>query len=103
MDEHEIGSLDDITPGSGREFMVGRERIAVFRLDDGRVFASEAWCPHRGAPLVHAPLGDATVTCPLHGWRFDLTNGGAILGGCSLLTYPIRVDDQGRLHVTLPG
>lgn len=99
--EHNLGPVDAIPLGRAREYVVAGQRVAVFRLSDGRLFASEAYCPHAGAPLVGGWVRDASVTCPYHGWQFALDTGLAILGGCSLLTYTVRVDDEQTLHLSL--
>ena len=50
-------------------------RIVLCR-DDGRVYALEDRCPHRGTPLSlgrqHFP---GTITCPYHGWTYRLDSG----------------------------
>jgi nitrite reductase/ring-hydroxylating ferredoxin subunit len=32
-------------------------------------------CPHLGGPLEGAPLADGCITCPWHGYRFDVRTG----------------------------
>src|SRR5215470_10922592 len=39
------------------------------------VFAVENRCPHRGARLDDAAVGGRTITCPMHGRRYDLRSG----------------------------
>jgi nitrite reductase/ring-hydroxylating ferredoxin subunit len=42
----------------------------------GAVFACESECPHQGAPLQGAFLKEiGTISCPRHGYRFDLVTG----------------------------
>ena len=50
---------------------VGGRRVAVFRTPDGFRAIDHA-CPHAGGPLADGIVADRCVTCPLHGWRFDL-------------------------------
>jgi nitrite reductase (NADH) small subunit len=94
-----------IPPGEGRTFQVGAERIAVFHARDGRVFATQAECPHRSGPLSDGLMGGHVVICPLHAWKFDLRTGervsGAGEGACELKTYPVRVDPEGRIVVAV--
>jgi len=52
--------------------------IAVFRTGDGRVFALEDRCPHRGGPLSQGIVHGHCVTCPLHDWVIDLGTGAAV-------------------------
>ena len=42
-----LGPVDRIPIGEGREFEVEGELIAVFRARDGGVFGAQARCPHR--------------------------------------------------------
>ncbi|GAA3191260.1 Rieske 2Fe-2S domain-containing protein [Dactylosporangium siamense] len=55
--------------------MLCGEKIALVR-DAGTVYALHDRCPHRGVPLS---LGNqqfpGTLSCPYHGWTFDLPTG----------------------------
>ena len=70
-----LGSVNKISPGQGRCYVVGGEEIAVFRQRDGRLFAAQNRCPHRQGPLSEGLLGDGKIICPLHSHRFDLATG----------------------------
>jgi nitrite reductase (NADH) small subunit len=98
----DLGSVDQIPLGEGRAFSVGGRRIAVFRTRDGRIFATQAECPHRGGPLADGLVGSATVVCPLHEWRFDLVTGATPNGACAIAVYPLSVDAAGQLALELP-
>lgn len=99
MVEVQVGSVASIPPGEGRNFLVGCERIAIFRTRGGELFAVQAECPHRGGPLADGLVGGHTLICPLHAWKFDLTTGKALMGDCGLKTYPARVDAEGQIVV----
>ncbi|MGI9051825.1 MAG: Rieske 2Fe-2S domain-containing protein [Ilumatobacteraceae bacterium] len=46
-------------------------------------------CPHRNADLaVFGEIEDCTLTCTLHGWRFDLTSGTCLTAA----DHPIRAN-----------
>lgn len=95
-----VRPLDSIPVGEGRTFAVNGEQIAVFRTRSGGVFAVQAHCPHRGGPLADGLVGETTVVCPLHASKFDLSSGqplGGPAGDCPIKTYPVRVDEQGRI------
>lgn len=50
--------------------------LAVFRLTDPeRVFVIDNTCPHSGGNLSGGAVSDCVVTCPWHGWKFDLASG----------------------------
>ena len=60
------------------------------------VYATQAECPHRQGPLADGLIGGATVVCPFHAWKFDLTTGEALMGQCGIQTYPVRLSEVGR-------
>jgi len=68
--------------------------IAIFRASDDRVFAVRDACPHKQGPLSQGIMHGHSVTCPLHNWNIDLSNGQA-LGpdeGCANV-FPVKVVD----------
>lgn len=97
MLEMKLCPLNEIPPGEGRNFSALGEKIAVFHTRAGAVFAVQAACPHRGGPLADGLVGGTTLICPLHAWKFDLTNGTPLMGECALKTFPARVDDSGYI------
>lgn len=52
--------------------------VAVVALADGTFVAFENWCPHKGGPLAFGKIKNGIVTCPWHGFRFDLRTGKAV-------------------------
>jgi nitrite reductase (NADH) small subunit len=95
----QLGSIAEIPRGEGRTFRVGELRVAVFHARDGRVFATQAECPHRGGPLSDGLLGGTTLVCPLHEWSFDLLSGMALNGQCGLRMYPVTQAPDGTLAI----
>ena len=96
-----VAPLQAIPPGEGRTFEIAGERLAIFHTRTGEVFATQAECPHKSGPLADGLVGGTTLICPLHTWKFDLRTGESTLGSCGLKTYPARLDDEGRVLVTL--
>lgn len=77
-------TLDNLTEGQGREFLVGSRIVAVFRV--GRqVFSLDGLCAHQGGPIAKGRLDGFCVTCPWHGWQYDVTNGTHLLSQKKLL------------------
>ena len=85
--------LDEVPLGLGRSFQVGENLVAVFRTRNGRVFATDGICPHKGGPLADGMLGtDDQVVCPYHTFRFDSSTGVCDQSTvCSIETYPVEV------------
>jgi len=72
---------------------------------DGAVVAHAARCPHSSGPLEDAPLAaDGTLTCPWHGWRFDLRSGRSADGRRARLPAPpqIAIDPEGNVRLLPP-
>jgi nitrite reductase/ring-hydroxylating ferredoxin subunit len=74
-----IAAAADIPPGTGRAYAVGRYDIALFNVD-GQFYALENSCPHQGGPIADGWLEGPEVTCPWHGWCFDVRSGKMTLG-----------------------
>ena len=95
-----LGRVAQIPRGEGRVFRVGRSSIAVFHSRNGKVFATEPSCPHKGGPLADGIIGEHKIVCPLHAFVFDLSNGQPLGNGCrALKTYPVTVNEEGEILV----
>lgn len=69
-----IARTGEVPEGEGRSFEVGGRRIAVFNVG-GEYHAIDDVCVHRGGPLGDGSLEGSVVTCPWHGWRYDVLTG----------------------------
>jgi nitrite reductase (NADH) small subunit len=97
-----LGPVEQIPPGEGRTFTVGTAQVAVFRLRDGTVRALDAVCPHRGGPLADGQTDAQVVLCPLHLNAFELSTGRCLTGGPDTRAYPVAVDDDHSIVISLP-
>ncbi len=64
----------EIPPNSGKALSVNGKAIAVFNVE-GAFYALDNTCLHRGGPLGEGELDGTSVTCPWHGWQYDVTTG----------------------------
>lgn len=89
-----ICSTGDIPAREGRAVQIGDQAVAIFNVN-GRFFAVENACPHKGGPLCDGIVSGTAVVCPLHGRRFDLESGMAMRASepSSVATFPARVED----------
>jgi nitrite reductase (NADH) small subunit/3-phenylpropionate/trans-cinnamate dioxygenase ferredoxin subunit len=65
---------DEIPAGSIREFQVDGKTLAISNVG-GKFYAINNTCLHRGGPLGQGELDGKIVTCPWHGWQYDVTTG----------------------------
>ena len=93
-------SISQFQPGQILLLHVEKERVAVYNAD-GTFYATQDDCSHTGWPLSDGgELIGNHVTCPLHGWCYDVTNGAVVRGvkSLSLRTYRVVLEgDIGRV------
>ena len=64
----------DLPAGAIREYQLGGKAIAVANVD-GKFFAINSMCLHHAGPLGEGEMEGQLVTCPWHGWQYDVTSG----------------------------
>jgi len=69
-----VAKATDLTPGQIREIRLEGTTIALANVG-GQFHAISNACLHRGGPLGQGSLQGNVVTCPWHGWSFDVTSG----------------------------
>lgn len=94
-----LGSVENISKGQGRCFIINGEEIAIFRQRDGRLFATQNRCPHRQGPLSEGIIGNGKVVCPLHAHKFDMCTGEGEGHEC-VSTFGVR-EVQGNVVLSL--
>jgi nitrite reductase (NADH) small subunit len=67
-------AVSDIAPGRIRQVEVNGKAVALANVG-GTFHAIDNTCLHRGGPLGDGSLEGKIVTCPWHGWQFDVTTG----------------------------
>jgi nitrite reductase (NADH) small subunit len=93
MDWIAIGTINDIPTRGARCVRTPRGKIAVFRTAEGRIFALDDHCPHKGGPLSEGIVHGTAVTCPLHNWIISLETGKALgADEGSVTAVPVRID-----------
>jgi len=60
--------------GAGTVVRIDDTMLALFRVE-GRCYALDNACPHKGGPLGEGQLQGHVVTCPWHGWTWDVRTG----------------------------
>jgi nitrite reductase (NADH) small subunit len=98
---HRVALVSEIPVGTGREFVAGGRIVALFHLEEG-FFALDGICPHAGGPLAQGVVRGTVVTCPWHGWQFDVTTGRHCLNSQLCHTrFPVSIEGP-DVYVELP-
>jgi nitrite reductase (NADH) small subunit len=69
-----MATLDELPPGGAKEVEHEGRIYAIFNVE-GKLYAIDGICPHQGGPLAEGAVEGTSVTCPWHGWAFDLRTG----------------------------
>lgn len=69
-----VAIANDIPAGTGVEITVEGRIIALFNVD-GTFYAIDGICAHAGGPVGKGELNGCIVTCPWHGWQYDVSTG----------------------------
>jgi nitrite reductase/ring-hydroxylating ferredoxin subunit len=72
-----VAELQDIPEGQGKIILVHDREIAIFHAG-GVIHAVKNSCPHQGVGLDRGSVVDGTLTCPGHGWQFDVSTGDCL-------------------------
>ena len=89
-----MATLQELPPGGAKEVEFEGRVYAIFNVD-GQISAIDGICPHQGGPLADGALEGTTVTCPWHGWQFDVRTGKTPLGPkIKQAVYEVKIEGQ---------
>ena len=77
--------VGDLQPGEAKVIEAGGKTLALCNVD-GAFHAVDNTCVHRGGPLGEGSLDGTTLTCPLHGWGYDVTTGACTVNPAAHIT-----------------
>lgn len=88
-----VATVQNIHPEEGKmcELPDGKQ-IAIFKTADGYSVLNNV-CPHRGGPIAEGRIENGKVSCPWHGWQFDVCTGvSPVNPNAKLRKYPCKVE-----------
>ncbi len=98
-----VCKMDTIPEGGMRIVIVDAQIIILAWPEDGVIKAFQGVCPHTTAPLTEADFDGRVLTCPVHGWTWDMNNGEPIHPKESQLAeYPVKIED-GIVYIDAEG
>jgi len=87
-----VAKVNEMPPGTAREFQADGRMIALFNVD-GNFYAVDNTCLHRGGPLGQGTLEGEVVTCPWHGWQYNVKSGEAVFNEqIKVQCYEVKVE-----------
>lgn len=99
---HRVAALADIPDDAAKPVRAGGVQIALCRYQ-GEIYAFEDVCTHEYASLSQGCIEGDEIECPLHGARFEITNGRCITPPATrdLRTFPVRIEGD-DVYVAVP-
>lgn len=89
-----VATLAQLKEREGIVVLAETEEIALFKID-GEIHALTNVCPHRGGPIGEGAVEAGLVTCPWHGWQFNVTTGAMPHNAnVGLKRFPVRIDGE---------
>jgi nitrite reductase/ring-hydroxylating ferredoxin subunit len=87
-----VAKLHEVPPGGSKVVVVAGFPVALFNVE-GRIYATSNVCLHRGGPVGEGFLDGSVVTCPLHGWEYDVRTGQNVANPVAKLrTFDVRIE-----------
>jgi nitrite reductase (NADH) small subunit len=88
-----VARTEDLPPGTLKAVRVGEEEITLAHCDGG-FYAVQQHCIHLQGPLSEGELEGCVLTCPWHGWQYDLRTGKNEFDlAIRLKTYDVQIED----------
>ena len=89
-----VAEVGDIAADQGKVIEIGGTPVALFNVA-GTFYAIDNVCLHMGGPLGEGILKEAVVTCPWHGWQYDVKTG-ALLGNpaVNVQSYEVKIEND---------
>jgi nitrite reductase (NADH) small subunit len=87
-----VTGTGDVKAGQGIVAEVNGKTLAIFNVD-GNYYAIDNTCIHRGGPLGEGDVEGQVVTCPWHGWQYNVTTGQCVNNPSGKVeTYQVKVE-----------
>ncbi len=87
-----IAALDEVGLEQPKRIIVDGREIVLFR-EGVEIFAIENLCPHQHYSVFHqSMLNEYIISCPMHGWSFDVRTGKKITGDGQLKVFEIHLE-----------
>ena len=87
-----VAATADLAPGQCSTVEAEGRPVALFN-SGGTFYALDNTCLHRGGPLGEGYLDGNIVTCPWHGWTYDVQTGVCPVNpNVAVKSYPVKVE-----------
>jgi NAD(P)H-dependent nitrite reductase small subunit len=93
MSKTVVCKVNELPSGKAKRVSINGKDIAVFN-SEGNFYAIQNMCPHKAWSLSEGEVEGTTVTCPGHGWMFDLKTGNGVSTPIGVQKYNVYVENE---------
>jgi nitrite reductase/ring-hydroxylating ferredoxin subunit len=88
-----VARIEEVPSGTIKTVRAGDRQVALARIGDD-FYALTNECAHLKGPIGEGRLEDCVVSCPWHGWQYDVRTGKNEFDlAIEIATYEVRVED----------
>ena len=101
MEYVKLARVQDFEQTRIRSYRLLARPVGIIKQKDGSFFATEVGCKHELADLTQGRMDGDVVTCPWHGWKYNLVTGECLWGSnVCLRRHGIKIEGD-DIYVTL--
>lgn len=87
-----VAKTSDLKPGEVKTVEAGGNKIALYNVA-GKFFATQNNCLHMQGPLGEGILDENLITCPWHGWQYNVETGeNPMMPTAKLRVFEVKVE-----------
>ncbi len=103
MEYIKLAAVSDFKSLRIKSFKVLGRKLAIVKEKSGSFYATEISCKHHNIDLTTGRIEGDMVTCPAHGWRYNIRTGQCTSHpGAVLRRHGLKVEDGAIFVTTLP-
>jgi nitrite reductase/ring-hydroxylating ferredoxin subunit/Fe-S cluster biogenesis protein NfuA len=97
-----VASLDQIPPSGLLAVEVANKSLILYR-QNSEITCYDNACSHLGQPLTKGKIENTVLTCPSHGFQYQLTTGQCLtIPDVSLQSYEVKIKEN-KIFVKIPN
>lgn len=85
MEYVKLARVQDFKHTRIRSYRLLARPVGIIKQRDGSFIATEVGCKHENADLTQGRMEGDVVTCPWHGWKYNLVTGECLRGSSACL------------------
>lgn len=96
-----VARVDEVPEGERKIVNIGAMSVGVLH-HNGNWIALRNSCLHRGGPVLTGCIEGNTITCPWHGFQYDVMTGELLVDPSAKLdTFAVTIKDD-QIHIQIP-